>query len=164
MQKLNNKINIYSFTVRTIGSLVLYIGLAIAILIPVAYYENEIIKISVVGILVFTVLLAAIFNFILPWFVYKLHGYEHNEDYVVIQKGVIFRRKDFIPIKRIQHIESFQGPIQALFKIHTVIIYTAGSNDMIVGISSKDVEPLIHSIRIKLQSYLDSEEAKNDAA
>lgn len=164
MQKLNKQINLYSFTVRTLGSLVLYVGLIVAIVIPTNYYESELIKIFVVGLLGFIVLLAALFNFILPWFVYKLHGYEHNEDYVVIQKGVVFRRKDYTPIKRIQHIESFQGPIQALFKIHTVMIYTAGSTDMIVGISSVDTEPLIHSIRIKLQSYLDSPEAKTDGA
>ncbi len=95
-----------------------YIGLAVAIFLPVTYYENEIVKISVVSTLVFTVILAAIFNFILPWFVLKLHGYEHNEDYVLIQKGVVFRSKDFMPIKRIQHIESIQGPIQSLFKIY----------------------------------------------
>ncbi len=164
MQKLNNKINLYSFTVRTIGSLILYIGLIVAIVIPASFYEHEVIKLLIIIALAIPVILALIFNFILPWFVYKLHGYEHNEDYVVIQKGVVFRRKDYIPIKRIQHIESFQGPVQALFKIHTLMIYTAGSNDMIVGISSEAVEPLIHSIRIKLQSYLDSKEAKNDAS
>lgn len=164
MQKLNSKINLYSFTVRTIGSLILYVGLIVSIVIPAAYYESELIKMLVIAALTIPVCLAAIFNFVLPWFVYKLHGYEHNDDYVVIQKGVIFRRKDYIPIKRIQHIESFQGPVQALFKIHSVMVYTAGSNDMIIGISSKDVEPLIHSIRVKLQSYLDSKEAKTDAS
>ena len=164
MQKLNNKINLYSFTVRTIGSIFLYVGLIVAIIIPATYYDSEVIKMIVIIALSILVSLVAIYNFVLPWFVYKLHGYEHNEDYVVIQKGVVFRRKDYIPIKRIQHIESFQGPIQALFKINTIMVYTAGSNDMIVGITSKDVEPLIHSIRIKLQSYLDSKEAQTDAA
>jgi hypothetical protein len=44
------------------------------------------------------------------------------------------------------------------------MFYAARLNDIIIGISSVDVEPLIHGIRIKLQSYLDSEEAKNDTA
>ena len=95
-------------------------------------------------------------------YIYRLHGYQVEEDYIMIKRGVLFRKEDYIPIKRIQHIEGFQGPIQMLFKIKTLIVYTAGSNDIIVGIPANEIEPIIHEIRTKLQSYLDSEEAKQD--
>ena len=71
---------------------------------------------------------------------------------------VLFRKISFIPIKRIQHLDKFQGPIQSLFKITTLIIYTAGSNDFIVGIPEDEIDLVIKQIRENLQVYLDSEE------
>lgn len=162
MKKLSQNINLYQFVVRTIGSSILYAALIIAIVIPHAFYTHETIKLITVLSLSIIVFILVIFNFILPWFIYRLHGYQINELYIVVKKGVLYRRLDYIPIKRIQHIESFQGPIQTLFKIHTLIIYTAGSNDNIIGIPSNKVEPLIHDVRSRLQSYLDSDEGKHD--
>jgi hypothetical protein len=85
-----------------------------------------------------------------------------EDEYVMVQKGVLFRRRDYIPIKRIQHIEKLHGPIQTLFKISTLIIYTAGSNDIIVGIPLDQADDIIHQIREQLQTYLDSDEVKSD--
>lgn len=162
MKKLDKRINLYYYFARTVFSLIFYISLIVVIVIPKASFEFPIIKTVLLIVLGFIVSILLVSNFIVPRFIYNLHGYELQEEYLMIKKGVIFRREDYIPIKRIQHIEGFQGPIQMLFKIKSLIIYTAGSNDAIIGIPSDEIEPLIHDIRCKLQSYLDSEEAKKD--
>jgi uncharacterized protein len=162
MKKLDKRINLYHLVVRTIGSMIVYGAFIFVLVTPKDFFDYDIIKTVILIMLGIVVAILLVFNFILFNFVYRLHGYELNEDYFMIQKGVLFRRQDFIPIKRIQHIEKFQGPIQTLFKIHTLIVYTAGSNDQIAGIPSSEVETLIHDIRTKLQSYLDSDEATTD--
>ena len=162
MKKLDKRINLYYYLVRTVGSLIFYVSFFIVLFIPQNLFDYPIIKTMFLIGLGFLVPILIIYNFIVPRYIYQLHGYELQEDYLMIKKGVLFRREDYIPIKRIQHIEGFQGPIQMLFKIKTLIIYTAGSTDTIVGIPSNEIEPIIHDIRSKLQTYLDSEEAKKD--
>jgi membrane protein YdbS with pleckstrin-like domain len=162
LNKLDKKINTYHFVVRTIGSLIAYIGFAFLIILPKENYMVDIIKPILIGFFSVIILLIIIFNFVLPFFIYSLYGYQVHEDYVLVQKGVLFRNTDYIPIKRIQHIERLQGPIQALFKQSTIIINTAGSRDLIVGLPEDVANDVIHQIREKLQVYLDSCEAKTD--
>lgn len=147
---------------RTLLSSVVYIAFIILILLPVDTFGESIIKtIIIVGFSILTLFILCI-NFVIPRYIYKLYGYEITDTYVLFQKGVLFRRQDFIPIKRIQHIEKLQGPVQSLFKITTVIIYTAGSNDVMIGIDIEKADDMIHDIREKLQVYLDSDEVKRD--
>ncbi|QWB99759.1 PH domain-containing protein [Mycoplasmatota bacterium] len=162
MKKLAKNINLYHYVIRTLLSLIVYGVFILLLLLPVETFGESIIKTSVLialSVIVFIVLVA---NFILPAFIYKCYGYSIKEDYVVFQKGVLFRRKDYIPIKRIQHIEKMHGPIQTLFNISSLIIYTAGSNDMLLGLPIDQADDIIHDIREQLQLYLDSDEVKED--
>ncbi len=161
-KKLSKNINLYHIVIRTIGSSLFYIGLITVIILPTRMFGEPIIKVFSIVLLSIIVVLLLIFNFLIPQYVYKLYGYEINNDYLVIKKGVIFRKNAYIPIKRIQHIEKFQGPIQTMFKLTTVIIYTAGSNEFIVGVPENEVDSVIHQIRVQLQVYLDSDEVMKD--
>jgi uncharacterized protein len=162
LKKLDKNINKYHLIIRTIGSSLFYIGLIIVILIPKDEFGVSMIKYIVIALLGLLVSILLVFNFVIPFYVYSLYGYQIHSDYVMIQKGVLIRSQDYIPIKRIQHIEKFQGPIQSLFKISTIRIFTAGSNDFIVGISSDIVDDIVHQIREQLQVYLDSERSEKD--
>jgi membrane protein YdbS with pleckstrin-like domain len=82
----------------------------------------------------------------------------------VIKRGVIFRKNIIVPIKRIQHIEKFQGPIQMLYKLSTIIIYTAGSKAGIIGVPQENTDQIISEIKSGLQNYLDSDEVIEDEA
>lgn len=162
MEKLAKNINKYHFVVRTIGSLLFYIGLVVVIFLPSHVFGYSFVKTILIIVLSLIVLFLAIFNFILPFYIYRLYGYQLNGDTVMVQRGVLFRRNVIIPIKRIQHIEKYQGPIQSLFHLTTVIIYTAGSNVLIIGVATDQVDSLIESIRQPLQHYLDSDEVIQD--
>lgn len=157
-KKLAENINKFHLVTRAIGSSIFYIGFIILIFLPKNLFGEDIFKILALVLLGFIVIILLIFNFVITRFIYKLYGYEINENYLLIKKGVLFRKISFIPIKRIQHLDKFQGPIQSLFKITTLIIYTAGSNDFIVGIPEDEIDLVIKQIRENLQVYLDSEE------
>jgi hypothetical protein len=162
MNKLAKNINTYHYVIRTILSSIFYIGLILVIFLPVETFGEAIVKTIILIPLSIIVLILLIINFIIPRYIYRLYGYMIEDEYVMVQKGVLFRRRDYIPIKRIQHIEKLHGPIQTLFKISTLIIYTAGSNDIIVGIPLDQADDIIHQIREQLQTYLDSDEVKSD--
>jgi len=162
MNKLDKKIKGYHFVVRTMGSLLFYVGLLVVILLPNHLFGALVVKSILIIALGILDLFLVIFNFILPFFIYRLYGYQIEENHVVIYKGVMFRRQLIVPIKRIQHLEKYQGPIQTLFHISSIIIFTAGSNVMIVGVPSDCVDSLIESIRQPLQHYLDSAEVIQD--
>jgi membrane protein YdbS with pleckstrin-like domain len=162
MKKLARNINAYHYVIRTILSSIFYIGLILVILLPVETFGEAIVKTIILIPLTIIVIILLIINFVIPRYIYRLYGYMIEDDYVMVQKGVLFRRRDYIPIKRIQHIEKLHGPIQTLFKISTLIIYTAGSNDIIVGIPIDQADDVIHQIREQLQTYLDSDEVKSD--
>lgn len=164
MEKLAKNINMYHFTVRTIGSIIFYVSLILAIILPTTFYGESIIKLLVIILLSIITLLLGIYNFILPFFIFKLYGYRIDEFSVVIKRGVIFRKNIIVPIKRIQHIEKFQGPIQMLYKLSTIIIYTAGSNAMIIGVPQENTDQIISEIKSGLQNYLDSDEVIEDEA
>ena len=162
MNKLDKKINTYHFIVRTIGCLVVYAGLIFVIIYPKENFEFELIKTVLIVLLSIISALLWVFNFILPFFIFAQYGYKVYDNYILVQKGILFKTTDYIPLKRIQHIERLQGPIQTLFKQATIFIHTAGSNDAIIGLQQDEANDVIHQIRGKLQEYLDSGEAKTD--
>ncbi|MBU1093156.1 MAG: PH domain-containing protein [Firmicutes bacterium] len=162
LNKLDKNINAYHFVVRTIGSLIVYIGLIVVIIYPKGIFGSDIIKPMLIGFFSVVALLFLIFNFVLPFFIHSLYGYRIHESYILVQRGVLFKTTEYIPLKRIQHIERLQGPIQTLFKQSTVFIHTAGSRDAIVGLPQDVANDVIHQIREKLQEYLDSCEGKTD--
>lgn len=57
---------------------------------------------------------------------YEIQGYALREKDIIHRKGVVFRRTTVIPFNRVQHCEVKQGPIERMFDLHTIEIYTAG--------------------------------------
>ena len=60
---------------------------------------------------------------------YGIRGYVLRERDMVHRRGVIFRNLTTIPFNRVQHCEVSQGPIQRLFDLHTLQIFTAGGSN-----------------------------------
>ena len=115
MNKLDKRINIYYFIVRNILSLVIYAGFIGSLMLDETVYADPFLKWSFVIVTGILALLCAIGSIILPWFIHKMYGYKIHEDHIEIRTGVLFKSKDIVPIKRIQHVEKNQGPIQILF-------------------------------------------------
>lgn len=154
MKKLDKKVNLSVFISRTIFSLFVYVGYIVILIVPKTIYEEEIIKTILVVLGSVIVFFTLIMNLVLPFFIYKIHGYELKADELLIHKGVIFRRTTYMPVKRIQHIEKFVGPIQKLFNLASIQVFTAGSQDSIIGLNNLVAEDLINEINKRLNQYL----------
>lgn len=57
--------------------------------------------------------------------------YEIREHEVDIQYGIIVVRRSLVPMARIQHVDTEQGPILRYFKLATLSISTAGTTHKI---------------------------------
>lgn len=154
MKKLDKKVNLSVFIARSIFSLFFYAGYIIIIILPKTVFEEPIIKTILLIVGGVIIILLLISNFILPFFIYKIHGYELKASELLIHKGVLFRRTTYLPIKRIQHIEKHVGPIQMLFNLATVQLFTAGSQDNIIGLNNLVANELIDEVNEKLNKFL----------
>ena len=57
---------------------------------------------------------------------YQIKGFALRAQDILFRRGVIFRREVSIPFNRVQHCEIKQGPIERMFNLKTLEIFTAG--------------------------------------
>jgi membrane protein YdbS with pleckstrin-like domain len=108
---------------------------------------------------------AAILTLIIIWFVllskkvFNARSYALRQHDILYTRGFIFRSTTVVPFNRIQHVEIVSGPIDRLYHLSTLKIFTAGgsqSDITIPGLLSHDAQS-IKSFIISKTSY-DEEE------
>lgn len=76
---------------------------------------------------------------------YARWGWRVGEIDIRTQQGVMWRRESVVLHARIQHVDTQQGPIERMFGLASVVIYTAGSVGAVVkipGLPAPDAERL----------------------
>ena len=101
----------------------------------------------VVGVVLWLAGLLAVGLVTLWWPVFSWHrwGYGLSTDALIIQRGVLVRRRTAIPTHRIQHVDTKQGPFEQLFGLARVRVYTAsgaGADGTILGLDLEVAEAL----------------------
>lgn len=91
------------------------------------------------------------FAIVIVWFVlyfvlipyrYKYFRYDITDEDLAFQKGFIFRSITYVPINRIQHIETEQGPFLRKENLMELVIHTAATAHRIAGLSVEDAMTL----------------------
>ena len=77
---------------------------------------------------------------------------------MAINFGVIFRHKVIIPIRQIQDLHTYNGPIMSLMGLSGVIISTAGSNFDIAGMLNADATNMVNDLEALLNKRLDGDD------
>lgn len=62
--------------------------------------------------------------------------YEIRPDEVDLQRGVWWVSRTLVPLARIQHVDTRQGPLQRRFGLSTVVFYTAAGPNQIPELST----------------------------
>lgn len=65
---------------------------------------------------------------------YRSWSYRVREDSLFLDRGVVTRVQTVVPYVRIQHVDASRGPVERLFGLSTVVVYTAGSRGADVSI------------------------------
>lgn len=72
--------------------------------------------------------------------------FEIREEELEIAYGIIFRHRELIPMVRIQHVETTQGPLLRKAGLMTVDIHTAATVHTILGLEENQAEQLRNQI------------------
>ena len=107
---------------------------------------SKIIPFSLVIVAVMTLIaMNLVFTLFWPAFEYNAFRYAVREHDLVVQSGVIFRRWSSIPHNRIQHVDTRQGPIERIFGLSRLLVFTAAgmsADGSIPGLATADAERL----------------------
>jgi len=120
----------------------------IGALVLAYFLRDELILLKRVGILSVAGLIASV----ILWLTYKgfkFKAYALRQRDIVFQSGYIFRSQTVVPFNRIQHCEINQGPIDRMFDLSSLKIFTAGgsySDLSIPGLDKQTAEDLKHFI------------------
>jgi membrane protein YdbS with pleckstrin-like domain len=120
----------------------------------VVYITVDELWISVSVAVVWLVLL--IFTLFVSYKEYFVRGYVLREQDITYKRGWLFHHQVTVPFNRIQHTEISHGPIDRLFQLKELEIYTAGgsSSDLnISGLDPQEAEKLKEFIADKVASH-----------
>ena len=62
--------------------------------------------------------------------------YEIRPDEVDLQRGILWISRTLVPLARIQHVDTRQGPLQRRFGLSTVVFHTAAGPNQIPELST----------------------------
>ncbi len=97
----------------------------------------------------------ALTSILLTWISYYKRGHALRAHDILYKEGVLFRDTTTISFNRVQHCEVSQGPLDQLFEVHTVKVFTAGgqSSDLeIPGLNKEVAEGIREFIIAKISS------------
>jgi membrane protein YdbS with pleckstrin-like domain len=72
--------------------------------------------------------------------------YEIRPDEIDLQRGILWVGRTLVPLARIQHVDTRQGPLQRRFGLSTVVFYTAAGPNQIPELST----PLAAEVRDRI--------------
>ena len=135
-------------TVSIIGStifllIILAIPLTINILSGDTWFYDYIIYILAVWLLLYGFLI------LISVKGYKHKGYAMRERDIIFKEGWIWRSSTIVPFNRIQHTEIDQGPIERLFGLSKLKIFTAGGSS-----SDLKIPGLLPDTANRLKDYI----------
>jgi len=99
--------------------------------------------------------LIAVLHFIYNYFAFTRKGYAIRARDIIFKKGVFWKSTTSVPFSRIQHCEVKEGPIDRLFDLASLHLYTAGgsSSDLkIPGLKPEKANAIKQFVLKKIKS------------
>lgn len=119
----------------TILWLAIVTGFVLTIIYDISYLFS-LVSIAVGIVFVF------LFVYLIPALRYRRWRYEIFEQEIYIQHGILIRTRTLIPMIRVQHVDTEQGPILKRFKLATITISTAAAVHNIPALEEEDASHL----------------------
>lgn len=89
---------------------------------------------------IFVVVNTALRFTIIPVILWRRWRYQIDENEIDLKRGFFVVRRTLIPLKRVQHVDTSQGPVYRKLKLARVSIFTAGSTHEIPALSEETAE------------------------
>ncbi|MEM7198878.1 MAG: PH domain-containing protein [Planctomycetota bacterium] len=115
----------YWTLVNLISAVVMGAGLVAAVWwLREKHPEHELLLTASGAGLVAFLALSAVLQPILAWYTWR---YGMDDELLIARYGILFREEKTIPISRLQHVDLRRGPIERLFSLATLVVFTAGT-------------------------------------
>ncbi|MEI2666910.1 PH domain-containing protein [Rossellomorea sp. LJF3] len=105
-------------------------------------WSHWVTAISVGVVILFTYL----FVFLLPTIKWKRWRYEVREQEIELQRGILVVKRTLVPMVRVQHVDTVQGPILKRYGLSTITISTAANVHEIPALDMEEADELRNSI------------------
>jgi len=86
---------------------------------------------------------------VIPWVRWKRWRYHVDRNEIDLRRGLFIVTRTLIPIKRVQHVDTRQGPVYRQFGLASVTVTTAGDMHEIPALS----EPVADELRKTISEY-----------
>lgn len=93
-----------------------------------------------------TLMVYLFFGFLAPVIRWKRWRYDLSEDEIDLMRGYIIRKRTLIPVNRIQHVDTSQGPIYRHFDLSSVKVSTAATTHEIPALDEDTAAEVRNSI------------------
>lgn len=87
--------------------------------------------------------------FIIPPIRWKRWRYSINQNEINLLRGILVRKETLIPLSRVQHVDTRQGPLLRWFNLSSVTISTAATTHEIPGLD----EVIADKVRREISTY-----------
>ncbi|MEQ6376699.1 PH domain-containing protein [Bacillaceae bacterium S4-13-58] len=87
-------------------------------------------------------LLTVVVSMLIPYIRWKRWRYEVLDQEIDLQRGVWVVSRTLIPMVRVQHVDTIQGPLLRMKKLATVVISTAATKHSIPALDEKEADQL----------------------
>jgi hypothetical protein len=84
--------------------------------------------------------------FVFPRVRWRLWRYQLGANELDLQHGMLVVRRTLVPLVRVQHVDTVQGPLAKLFGLSAVTVSTAASTHEIPALSDETADQLRDSI------------------
>jgi membrane protein YdbS with pleckstrin-like domain len=129
------------------------IGYSFLLGLPIVYYSVFGIREIHLWLLLVTIVLSLVawilVAFVLPPIRWKRWRYSINQNEIDLLRGVIVSKETLIPLSRVQHVDTRQGPLLRYFNLSSVTISTAATTHEIPGLD----EVLADRVRKEISTY-----------
>lgn len=92
------------------------------------------------------ILFTYLFVFLLPTIKWKRWRYEVREQEIELQRGILIVKRTLVPMVRVQHVDTVQGPILKRYGLSTITISTAANVHEIPALDMEEADELRNSI------------------
>ncbi|TFD98289.1 PH domain-containing protein [Jeotgalibacillus sp. R-1-5s-1] len=100
----------------------------------------------IVGGVVVPILEIILFVYVFPTLKWRRWRYEVREEEIELQHGIFIVKRTLVPMVRVQHVDTEQGPILRKYRLATISISTAATLHQIPALDIDEADALRDSI------------------
>lgn len=100
----------------------------------------------IAGVIVLVLIFSYLNILFIPKLRWKRWRYEVREQEIELKRGVFIIKRTLIPMIRVQHVDTQQGPLLRKYQLSTVMISTAATVHEIPALDMEEAEELRQSI------------------